>query len=152
MTDYPFGNSDESPKYLYDGSGRFFFFSPALQERDGRVELFHGHHLIPNNLFANAEFDQFWKELVTRGGVDERPFGFDYGNPEAIAAHVAWIISHSPEAFATVGSDASSWWTSDTRGAQTSRAITSPDGSEPGSGRPVCSSAASPRGVVFAQR
>jgi hypothetical protein len=67
MTDYPFGNSDESPKYLYDGSGRFFFFSPSMQERDGRVELFQGHHLIPNNLFGNVDFADFWKELVARG-------------------------------------------------------------------------------------
>jgi hypothetical protein len=29
------------------------------------------------------------EELVTEGGVDVRPFGFDYGNPEAIAAHTA---------------------------------------------------------------
>ncbi|HET7568156.1 MAG TPA: hypothetical protein VFJ91_09215 [Gaiellaceae bacterium] len=29
------------------------------------------------------------EELVTVGGVDARPFGLDYGNPEAIAAHSA---------------------------------------------------------------
>ena len=29
------------------------------------------------------------EELVTEGGVDVRPFGFDYGNPDAIAAHTA---------------------------------------------------------------
>ena len=57
---YEFLNSNESPKYtVVDILGRFFF-SPDIQDRNLRTNhptgLFHGHHLIPTNLFTKSEF------------------------------------------------------------------------------------------------
>ena len=42
---------------------------------------------VPRLLDEHPEFRG--EEVVTVGGVDVRPFGFDYGNPDAIAARIA---------------------------------------------------------------
>ena len=75
MTDNPFGNGNENPQFKVIDSNRDFFFTPDIQDRDLRTNIFQGHHIIPNNVFddPDPDFRSFWTELLKAGYAQDDP-------------------------------------------------------------------------------